>query len=198
MSIEPLDRNKTDLTHRLTALAMMYLENRGFRPVETEVILNGFGIVDVAGFVYPTCTEAKKLRLITQTKFGLEDEKYNEVMFRYGPMLTAVIEVKVTRSDFLKDIKRKFKNNWPAHLCYIAYPKGLIIERELPCGWLGLESDSQGSSLRRRYWNHPTVHPQHPGIVAEFIGALAVRTDKRTRFARWRYMLKMYRAGLSE
>ena len=195
MTEEPLDRNKTDLTHRLTALAMIYLENRGFRPVETEVPIAGFGIVDLGGFVTPTPTEVMKLRLNIQRKFGLAGERYDEVMFHYGPILTAVVEIKVTRADFKKDIERKFNSNWPAHLCYLAYPKDLLAESELPSGWLGLESDSNGGTLRRRHWNRPVVHPQHPGIVAEFLAALAVRTDKRTRFARWRYMLKMHRAG---
>ena len=194
---EPLDRNKTDLTHKITALAMIYLENRGFKPIETEVSIPGFGIADIGSFVYPTPTEAAKLRLANLKRFGLEQQNYDEIMFRYGPLLTAVIEVKVSRSDYKKDIGRKFNSSWPANLCYLAFPKGLIKSEELPLGWLGLEMDSQGYRVNRRYWNHPMVHPQHPGDTTEFIAALALRADYRTRFARQRTMMKMFRLNNS-
>jgi len=191
---EPLDRNKTTMTHNVTSLAMIYLENRGFKPIETEVCIDGYGIADVASFVYPTPTEVKKLRLANQKRFGLTDTScYQEISFRYGPMLTAVVEVKTSRADFLKD-KDKFKLH-PAHLCYLAYQKGILDKNELPLGWLGLEVNSTGTGLLRRHWNHPTVHPQHPGVIAEFLASLAIRADNRVRYSRNRLIMKMYRAN---
>lgn len=195
---EPLDRNKSDLTHNVTALAMAYLENRGFKPIETEVFVRNYGVADVGGIVSPTPTEAARLRLANAQKFGLADQSYGEITFRYGPLLTGIIEVKVSRSDFTNDIQSKFSDNWPAHLCYLAYPKGLIEPHELPQGWMGLEMDSTGYSLRRKHWSVARVHPQHPGDVALFATSLAVRADYRTRYARHRTWWKMYRAGKTE
>ena len=194
--IEPLDRNKTDMTHRLTALAMWYLELRGFAPVETEVLVGDFGIVDVAGFCEPTPSETRKLRLRNQRRMGLDEFSYSEIMFQYGPLLTAVVEVKVGRQDYLKDRQRKF-NLHPAHLCYLAYPKGLLSEDEIPPGWHGLEADKSCQQLRRKYWTYPEVQAQHPGDIVEFLAALAKRADYRTRFARHRTMTKMIRAGIN-
>lgn len=191
---EPLDRNKTDLTHRITALAMIYLENCGFKPIETEVPISGFGVIDIGSFCYPTETECRRLRLTNQRKYGLESQQYSEIIFDYGHLLTTAIEVKVARSDFLKDVDCKF-SQWPASLCYIAFPHGMIEEGELPSGWLGLEMDSKGYRLNRRYWNCPMVHPQHPGNMADFIAAIAVRAHYRTAYSRQRTMMKMYRKG---
>ena len=119
-------------------------------------------------------------------------------MFNYGPILTAVIEVKVTRSDFLRERKTKFERSAPANLCYLAYPKGVLKTDEVPRGWQGFEADINCNRLNRKHWTYPTVHPQHPGNTAEFLLALAARTDRRTRYARWRYVAKMQRAGMSE
>jgi len=178
---------------------MIYLENRGFKPIETEVFIEGFGIVDVASFVYPTPIECHKLRLANEQRFGLDKQDYGDIQFRYGHILTAVIEVKVTRADWLRDKETKFKQRAPAHLCYLAYPKDLLEAKDLPEGWLGLEMDSTGYRVNRRHWNWPMVHPQHPGDVVDFVGAVAIKADHRTRFARHRTMMKMQRAkdGLS-
>ena len=74
--IDPLDRNKTDLTHRLTALAEGHLTVLGCKPIETEVPVGGF-IVDVAGFTYPTMTEMKKGKLLKRVI--MEQPELNEV-----------------------------------------------------------------------------------------------------------------------
>ena len=201
---EPLDRNKSELTHAVTACAMIFLENRGFKPIETEVFAIGFGIVDIGGACTPSPTDTKKLRLSNAEKYGCEKtDIYNHIQFRYGPILTAAIEVKVTRQDFLKDVGNKFQSRkergdkyiYPAHLCYLAFPKGLIEEHEIPMGWMGLEMDSSGSRLLRKYWTYPEIHPQNPGDLVWYIMSLAIRADYRTRYARQRIMMKMYRAN---
>jgi hypothetical protein len=192
---EPLDRNKSDLTHRITALSMAYLMNVGFRPVETEVAVAGGWVADVASFCLPTPTETRRLKLRSINRFGFESCEYGEIQFQYGPLLTAIIEVKTTRADFLKDKQRKFSGIFPAHLCYLAYPKDVVEPNELPRGWQGLEMTSTGNMLRRKHWNWPEIHPQHPGEIAEFIAAVALRADNRTKYARNRLIMKMYRAG---
>ena len=68
-----LDLNKTPLTHRITALAAAFLDAHGFKPVETEVPVASGWVADVASFVYPTMTEAKKLRLTFVISHTLKD-----------------------------------------------------------------------------------------------------------------------------
>jgi hypothetical protein len=49
--------------------------------------------------------------------------------------------------------------------------------------------------MSSKHWNWPTVHPQHPGDVVDFVASVAMRQDNRVRFANHRLMLKMYRTG---
>lgn len=192
---EPLDRNKTNLTHRITALSMIYLKHRGFSPIETEVSVENGWIADIASFCTPNMTETSRLRLRSISRFGLKELDSGEIRFCYGPLLTAIVEVKISRNDFLKDKERKFSGTFPAHLCYLAYPKDMLDENEIPRGWMVLEMTKNGAQIRKRHWTWPQVHPQHPGIVAEFIAAVAIRCDRRTRYATNRAIMKMYRAG---
>ncbi|MCK4624344.1 MAG: hypothetical protein KAV00_03465 [Phycisphaerae bacterium] len=186
-----LDKNKTPLTHRITAVAVDHLDRMGFKPVETEVPVAGKWIADVASFIYPTPTEAKKLKLISG---GLQE--YREIDFRYGPLLTALVEVKISRSDFTKDEQRKFNNpHPPAHLCYLAYPTGLLDKEEIPRGWIGLAMSKNGERLMKvhRTWAIK-VYPQHPGDVANFIAQVAIRRDHRTRYKALRELRRAYNA----
>jgi len=192
---EPLDRNKSDLTHRITSLAMIYLYNCGFKPIVTETPVGNGWIADIASFCLPNCSETKRLKLRSCTRFGLNNSDYSEIEFSYGPILTAIVEVKVNRSDFIKDKNRKFAAEFPAHLCYLAYPYGMLQQEEIPVGWLALEMTSTGTMLRKKHWTWASPHRQHPGEIAEFIAAIAIRADNRQRYAQNRLMMKMYRAG---
>lgn len=194
---EKLDGNKMALTHRITAVAMAYFDACGFKPVETEVCIASGWIADIASFVYPTPTEAKKLRL--NHRFG-NDPNYNwydDLHSRYGYMYTGIVEVKVTRSDFLKDLETKFNNSPPAHLAFIAFPTGMIEEREIPIGWMGLKCSKDGSKLVKRVgWGK--VHPRHPGDTIDFIAQVAIRRDHRTRYEFMRSLMRAYRATEKE
>ena len=188
---DALDKNKTPLTHKITAVAVDHLDLMGFKPVETEVPVADGWVADVASFIYPTPTEAKKLKLIEG-----RSQEYHELQFRHGPMLTALVEVKISRSDFTKDEVRKFSNPYPpAHLCYLAYPTGLLDEEEIPAGWIGLVMSKNGERLIKvcRSWSIK-VYPQHPGDVADFIAQIAIRRDHRTRYKALRELRRAHNA----
>lgn len=187
-----LDKNKTPLTHKITAVAVEHLDRMGFKPVETEVPVAGGWVADLASFIYPTPTEAKKLKLIS----GTHSQEYSEIRFIYGPMLTAIVEVKISRSDLAKDTERKFNCPYPpAHLCYLAYPTGLLKEEEIPRGWIGLAMSKAGERLVKvcRPWAMK-VYPQHPGDVADFIAQVAIRRDHRTRHKALRELRRAHNA----
>lgn len=188
-----LDENKTALTHRVTAIAAGYLDGAGFKPIETEVPVAAGWIADLASFVDPTRTEARKLKLVSAKRGQIGEQEYQELMWHCGPYLTALVEVKVTPGDFRKDIDRKFNcPHPPAHLLYLAYPRGMIEPDQIPAGWLGLETSKEGTRLLKRhnapYNNHRPFdlrsppYAQSPGDVAEFIAEVAIRRDHRTRF----------------
>jgi hypothetical protein len=96
---EPLDRNKTDLTRFVTACSIGYLADKGFKPIETEVAVAQGWITDVASFCYPTQTEIKKIKL-KSPRISIDSDFY-EICFMYGHLLTALIEIKTTRADFI-------------------------------------------------------------------------------------------------
>ncbi len=186
-----LDKNKTPLTHRITAVAVDHLDRMGFKPVETEVPVADGWVADVASFIYPTPTEARKLKLIEG-----RSQEYRELQFRHGPMLTALVEVKISRSDFTKDEQRKFRNPYPpAHLCYLAYPTGLLDEEEIPRGWIGLVMSKNGERVTKvcRPWGMEP-YPQPAGDVADFIAQVAIRRDHRTRHKALRELRRAYNA----
>lgn len=194
---EPLDRNKSATTHRVTAIAAAYLRRCGCKPLETEVpISNDWGIADLGGFVYPTHTEAEQLKLFHGVDITGGQPNFEELIWRFGHLFTVICEVKVTRGDFQRDRKGKFSQRHPAHLCFLAYPKKMMDPKELPEGWFGLAADVERGCLQKVY--APTflteVHPQHPGDVIDFVAAVAIRCDYRTRYARYRTWVKMYRA----
>lgn len=201
-----LDNNKTAETHRATAVAAAYLDARGFKPIETEVTVRDGWIADLASFVYPTRTEMKKLKLMGYKNILKKVIDYEEFIYRYSTPLTAIVEVKVTIADFKKDINRKFGGIFPAHICYLAYPYGLIDE--LPAGWLGIELSkdcerilkiTEPPLMKKRFsYDYTLIHPQNPGDIIDLIASVAIRREHRTRYASMRDWLKTYRAEKRE
>ena len=198
-----MDENKTPLTHRITALAAAYLDNAGFKPVETEVSVYHSWIADLASFIYPTRTEVKKLKLIEKPWGKDFDHNYEELHYTYGCPFTAIVEVKISMSDFKRDLDYKFSGHiWPAHICYPAYPKGLLEPEQIPAGWIGIECSKEGKRLLKvhhswyRRINNHGVHPMHhpgPGQVTSLIAQVAIRREHRTRYASQRDWIKSYR-----
>lgn len=182
--MEVLDSNKTALTHKITAVCAAYLDKRGFKPIETEVCVERGRIADLASFVYPSYTERRLIGLNT-------DELISPV--------TAIVEVKITRGDFRKDIRRKFNAEiLPAHICYIAYPKGMLGDEEIPARWTGLEVKADGSKMLRRKQKRIVPVPQDDGQIIDLIAAVAIRRAHRTRYRELKDAMRMYNAEKRE
>lgn len=140
------DANKTLTTKEVTEASIAWLGARGFRPIETECDCADGWRADVAGFAYITRTEAQKLRLIKRRpNWGTGGQEaydeWNEAYRLLPSPMTAVVEVKVSKWDFLKDLK--FERAPVAHLQYLAYPAGLVDPKEFDNAW-GLLSFSAG------------------------------------------------------
>jgi len=195
-----LDKNKTCQTHRATATASAYLDLRGFKPIETEVPVFDGWIADLASYVYPSNTELNKLKLVGKKKskysYCIDQEQVKSFESRYGPgPFTAIVEVKVTKSDCKKDMDFKFAGRiFPAHLCYLAYPKGLI--EKPPHGWIGLVLNERCDRLLKVEMPFCTqiIHAQHLGDVANVIAQVGIRRHHRTRFAEQRDWVKAFNA----
>lgn len=179
-----LDNNKTALTHKITAVCAAYLDKRGFKPIETEVSVYRGWVVDLASFVYPTWTERRLIGLNSQELIS---------------PVTAIVEVKITRDDFRKDIRRKFNaENLPAHICYLAYPKQMLSDEEIPQRWIGLEAKADGSKILRRKQKRIVPIPQDDGQIIDLIAAVAIRRAHRTRYRELKDAMRMYNAEKRE
>lgn len=192
------DLNKTPLTHRVTAVAVVALNAMGCKPVETEVPITPGWNADVASFWYPTRTEAKRFHLDKITMpTRLIDPGIDELEMRLrclgpGP-LTVAVEVKVTRGDFLQD--PKWSRPPPANICILAFPTGVVDE--IPKGWFGLETNKQGDKARK--WHRTgEVHSQHLAVALDFISQVAIRRAHRTDHRAIRDWSKAYRAEDTE
>lgn len=102
------DRNKSELTHKLTAAAAFWLDEAGFKPVETEVPVCPGWVADLSGVIRPTKTEATRLKLIPPRGPYSRPNAWREWCDAFAAipsLLTAVVEVKTSRSDFIGDHK---------------------------------------------------------------------------------------------
>lgn len=192
------DDNKTALTHRVTAVAAAYLDGLGCKPVETEVPVRPGWVADLASFWYPTATEAKKLHMNQRAReiLGAKAKNWSWAKclprtYGDGP-LTVLVEVKTSTSDFKGD--PKWKRDWPAHMCFLAVPSGIVAPGDIPEGWHGLETSKNGTCLRKVHRTFAGPHPQHTGMVVDFVAAVGIRRDHRTRYAAMRAFAKAYRA----
>jgi len=210
---ETSDHNKTALTHRITAVAAAYLDEIGCKPVETEVRVKDGWVADVASFVYPTMTEALKMKLIKRQSrrgsirdsiddWGKEGLAFRDVVYRHGNILTVIVEVKISKGDFAKDEQRKFRGGvFPAHLCYIAYPKGLLEDNAIPPGWIALIMSKDGRRLieaKRRMSVDQLLHAQPPGDMIDFVATVAIRRAHRTRYRELRAVVNAYNRNETE
>jgi len=199
-----LDLNKTAATHRATAAASYYLAFRGYKPIETEVSVFDGWIADLASYVYPTNTELKQMKILQResrsgNKILSTDEALKNFERRYGEgPFTAIVEVKVTKADFQKDLNFKFNGRvFPAHFCYLAYPAKLDVE--LSKGWIGLLlNDECDRIVKMKYTYSDIIHPQPLGDVVDLIAAVGIRRHHRTVYAERRDWIKAFRARESD
>lgn len=189
---EPLDRNKSDLTHKVTDAAYQWLEAHGFKPVETEVPMpwedghKGW-IADLASVIVPTQTELIAMRMIPRPprwEYKGKNEGYEAKRAAwealYVPLdrlMTCLVEVKVTRSDFRGD--HKWNRIAPADLSFLAVPAGVVRPEEWPEGWGILEfKDDAIRKVRNPIPRVATVEQRF-----SIVYSILVRRDHRTRYA---------------
>ncbi len=193
------DRNKSELTHNITRLASLWMDGKGFKPVETEVGVAPGWSADLAGVCCPTQTEAIELKLIPRAPrsravsadfyhdaIKLWRDKLNAIPFP----LTALIEVKISVGDYSGD--RKWTAPWPTNLCYVAMPEGMIDPMKWPKGWGVILFSQEGTTIRKVYAPtelRPMTHEQQLATVL----AIAVRRDNNTRYAKLRELQKKIR-----
>jgi hypothetical protein len=94
--------------------------------------------------IVPTRTELQDLKLISRLPDWKEKDDrmaWYETAKVMIQTYTSLIEVKTTRSDFLKD--RKWNCPQPTNLAYLASQKGLISSKEWPAGWGILEFNEE-------------------------------------------------------
>lgn len=195
------DLNKSPLTHDITRVAALWLEERGFKPVETEVCvwmdrvaLPGDGepcwLADLAGIINPTQTEMIDLKLLRRRpRWGSPEndawELERNALYRN---MIALVEVKASRADFRGD--RKWKMQIPTDLAYLAIPRGIVQPHEWPAGWGILEYNDGALRCLRP----PAVFQISIEERFRQLHAIAVRRDHHTRNARWREMVREHHA----
>jgi hypothetical protein len=196
------DLNKTDLTKAVTQLALVYFDERGCKPIETEVTVAKGWIADLAGVLNPTVTELQLLKLLRRKPKGY-DTHYTQWRIEAKNaqrLLTVIVEVKTSRSDFRGDRK------WtalapPANLCYLAIPEGdgthdnpchfgLRLD-EFPIGW-GLLSCAP---KRVRCLRVPAIREVTAEQQLNVVLQIAVRRDNNTRYERLRELQRAIRAA---
>ena len=208
----PADRNKTKLTHDITRAAHQWLDNHGFKPVETEVWMpwdsasNKGWIADLAGVIAPTQTELINMKMIPRPpryEYGKDSGKRNadykvrreewEALYRpLSRMMTCLVEVKASRSDFRKD--RKWKMTPPTDLAYVAMPAGIAKKEEWPDAWGILELRGDVVAQIRTPTPRFALDSQHFDVVYQ----LALACDHRVRYAELRAQQKAQRVNDAE
>ena len=100
------DRNKTDLTKLVTSAAVRWLDEKGFKPIETEVPVSPGWVADIAGSILPTNTELISLKLIkrgprwSQPGYPEKWKEWEASAAWLRRLLTVIVEVKTSKSDF--------------------------------------------------------------------------------------------------
>lgn len=198
---EPADRNKSELTHKITRATQLWLENHGFKPVEAEVSLPHSGerswVADIAAVISPTKTELIEMKMLPRPPRSMYEKNNTSYDVKraawealYKPIdrgMTCLVEVKATRADFRGD--RKWKLTPPTDLAYLALVPGIAKQEEWPAGWGILEL--RGSVVAQIR----TPTPRITTLVEQFavVYQLAIRCDHRTRYAAARVSNKAYR-----
>lgn len=192
------DRNKTGLTHDVTAVAASWLDLHGFKPIETEVPLCLGWCSDLAAVITPTQTELIDLKLLrrkprwtwNRKRYEVDDSDAASWQAEYKALdrvMTCCVEVKTSRGDFRRDKKWTFA--LPTDMAYLAAPKGLTQPEEWPKGWGILEFESDVIHQLRPPTPGVTTTEQQLGIVL----SIALRRDHNTRYERIRELQKSER-----
>ena len=167
-----IEANKSPLTHAITSGVQTYLKDKGFKPIETEVPIEAGWIADVASVIVPTPTEMQNMKIVPRRpKYEFmvhepnnpdwwkteEHKKFTEIqqakhnawkaiLDAVPSPMTALAEVKTTRSDWISD--NKWNRPSPVNLRYLAIPAGMLKRPEFPVDWFVLEFNVEGKCLR--------------------------------------------------
>jgi hypothetical protein len=199
---ELADRNKSALTHKVTLAARLWLENHGFKPVESEVWMpptdtkeKGW-IADLAGVIAPTQTELIEMKMVPRPprwNYGGNNDHYEPRRYEweqlYKPLdrlMTCLVEVKTSRADFRAD--RKWKMTPPTDLAWVAMPPGIVKKEEWPDGWGILELHGNVVAQLRTPTARVALDSQRFDVVYQ----LALACDHRVRRASIRQAEKRF------
>lgn len=182
------DRNKSDMTKLVTAAAYRYLDERGFKPVETEVPICDGWIADLAGVINPTQTELQELKILTPKPRWKHPAhaQWCEDAKNAQKLMTCLVEVKTSMSDFRGDKKWTWlSKEFPVNLAYLAIPSALRVDRhQFPLNWGVLEYSESRDLVKciqiPEVWEAPTE--QQLSVVLN----VAIRRDHHTRYERER------------
>lgn len=189
------DRNKTDLTKHVTRCAVEWLDNHGFKPVETEVLVANGWVADVASVICPTQTELVALKLLgKRPPWGSTMMPAWEAgLLARRRVMTALCEVKTSRSDFVDD--RKWQTEPPTDLAYVAVPSALKnLAWQLPDTWGVLVVSDECLRLSRTPQDRQATTEQQRDVILQ----IAIRRDHDTRHERIRAIMRKHRAKQSE
>lgn len=181
------DRNKSETTRAITDLVRRYVQELGFKPVESEVHLCRAWNADVAGVGILTQTEAIRMKLIPRKKPYNSpgyDEAYARSADAYRALpdfLSILVEVKASRADFKGD--KKWTREPPANLCYLAVPRNLVAPAEYPAGWGILEYSGEGRRALLRLVRPGDVFPVAIEQQLQNLYAVAIRREHVGRYA---------------
>jgi hypothetical protein len=181
-----LDKNKTVLTSIITATCAKFLADRGFDIIESEVGYAGKYLGDVVGFGFPSLSLIEKLGIVfPRNNRWIKD--YSSIDGLHRP-LCALIEVKQSMADFVKDRNTKFVQRY-CHLNYVAYPLGLIKVDEIPVGWIGLETTRDGKRVWRIHGSIDCVYRMSVEELLEVVSNVAVRYKNHNQYKWYNDML---------
>lgn len=185
------DQNKTEITKQITSATCFWLDERGCKPVETEVSVALGWIADIASVICPSNTELQELKLIRRApKWSkrAEREAWEAEVAAMACMMTVIVEVKTSRGDFLGD--KKWNAPPLADLSWIAAPSGLIAESERPQGWGILEHSGGRDCMISRC--APQIRMTTAEQQRNLIHAVACRRDNHTRYEHVNRIRKQY------
>ena len=190
------DRNKTEITKDVTAAAAFWLEEHGFKPIETEVHVADAWVADLAAVIVPTRTELVALKLLKRHPHYLSPayETWDAHASELTRRMTCIVEVKTTLADFRSDQNHKWSTKPPSALAFLAVPAGLIQPDQWPSGWGILECSGEKTC----YVRPPEIHKTDLKTDIEIVCAIATRRDHFTRYQRSRDLQRKERITSGE
>ena len=153
------DKNKTEITLRVTEAANKWLNDKGVKLTETEVMIQNGWQADLAGVVSLTPTAAQNLKLIPRSipwdKARAMDKdivaakrKERDVAYNFIPeIITIIHEVKTARQDFRGD--KKWNTASPVDMRVLSITEGIISPEDYPAGWWVVLHDKETGRTKK-------------------------------------------------